>query len=151
MPEKQGAGMSFWFHGWIHPKSALSPSKFPLNRWTGLLLNLWTPRLPRAAWVIPLLIPDTRSWLRYGVGATRLNNLEVASGIVPSETSAVPNRSRSTTSVSARHRTGRRLSGAGVLNAEISEKQARSIKYQMTIARLPLAKEVDEFSSKTRL
>ena len=31
-------------------------------------------------------------------------------------------------------------------NAEISEKQARSIKYQMTIAKLPLAKEVDEFS-----
>ena len=33
-----------------------------------------------------------------------------------------------------------------LLNAEISEKQARSIKYQMTIAKLPLAKEVDEFS-----
>jgi DNA replication protein DnaC len=32
-----------------------------------------------------------------------------------------------------------------LLNAEISEKQARSIKYQMTIAKLPLAKEVDEF------
>jgi DNA replication protein DnaC len=32
-----------------------------------------------------------------------------------------------------------------LLTAEISEKQARSIKYQMTIARLPLAKEVDEF------
>ena len=33
-----------------------------------------------------------------------------------------------------------------LLNAEISEKQARSIKYQLTIARLPLAKEVDEFA-----
>lgn len=33
-----------------------------------------------------------------------------------------------------------------LLNVEISEKQARSIKYQMTIAKLPLAKEVDEFS-----
>ncbi|NIY71134.1 ATP-binding protein [Marivivens donghaensis] len=33
-----------------------------------------------------------------------------------------------------------------LLSAEISEKQARSIKYQMTVARLPLAKEVDEFS-----
>jgi len=33
-----------------------------------------------------------------------------------------------------------------LLNAEISGKQARSIKYQMTIAKLPLAKEVDEFS-----
>jgi DNA replication protein DnaC len=32
-----------------------------------------------------------------------------------------------------------------LLAAEISEKQARSIKYQMTIARLPLAKEVDDF------
>jgi DNA replication protein DnaC len=32
-----------------------------------------------------------------------------------------------------------------LLIAEISEKQARSIKYQMTIARLPLAKEIDEF------
>ena len=31
------------------------------------------------------------------------------------------------------------------LAAEISEKQARSIKYQMTIARLPLAKEIEEF------
>jgi DNA replication protein DnaC len=33
-----------------------------------------------------------------------------------------------------------------LLHAEISEKQARSIKYQMTIARLPLAKEIDEFA-----
>ena len=32
-----------------------------------------------------------------------------------------------------------------LLSAEISEKQARSIKYQMTIAKLPLAKEGDEF------
>ena len=32
-----------------------------------------------------------------------------------------------------------------LLQAEISEKQARSIKYQMTIARLPLAKEIGEF------
>jgi DNA replication protein DnaC/transposase len=32
-----------------------------------------------------------------------------------------------------------------LLNAEISEKQARSIKYQLTIAKLPLAKEIDEF------
>ena len=37
-----------------------------------------------------------------------------------------------------------------LLNAEISEKQARSIKYQMTIAKLPLAKEVDEFSFEDR-
>jgi DNA replication protein DnaC len=32
-----------------------------------------------------------------------------------------------------------------LLSAEISEKQARSIRYQITIAKLPLAKDVDEF------
>jgi DNA replication protein DnaC len=32
-----------------------------------------------------------------------------------------------------------------LLKAEISEKQARSIKYQLTIARLPLAKDIDGF------
>ena len=32
-----------------------------------------------------------------------------------------------------------------LLNAEITEKQARSVKYQMTIAKLPLAKEIEEF------
>src|SRR6202023_3955684 len=32
-----------------------------------------------------------------------------------------------------------------LLNAEINEKQARSIKYQLTIAQLPLAKDLDEF------
>jgi DNA replication protein DnaC len=32
-----------------------------------------------------------------------------------------------------------------LLTAEISEKQARSIKYQMTIAKLPLAKDLDDF------
>jgi len=32
-----------------------------------------------------------------------------------------------------------------LLKAEISEKQARSIKYQITIAKLPLAKEIDDF------
>lgn len=36
-----------------------------------------------------------------------------------------------------------------LLNAEISEKQARSIKYQMTIAKLPLAKELEEFDFET--
>ena len=33
-----------------------------------------------------------------------------------------------------------------LLNAEISEKQARSIKYQMTRAKLPLAKDIDDFT-----
>jgi DNA replication protein DnaC len=32
-----------------------------------------------------------------------------------------------------------------LLTAELSEKQARSIKYQIAIARLPMAKEIDEF------
>jgi hypothetical protein len=32
-----------------------------------------------------------------------------------------------------------------LLNAEISEKQARSIKYQLTIAKLPLATDLDDF------
>jgi DNA replication protein DnaC len=32
-----------------------------------------------------------------------------------------------------------------LLNAEVSEKQARSIKYQLTIAKLPLAKDLDGF------
>ena len=32
-----------------------------------------------------------------------------------------------------------------LLHAEISEKKARSIKYQMTVAKLPLAKELEEF------
>lgn len=35
---------------------------------------------------------------------------------------------------------------ADLLSAEISEKKARSIKYQMTIAKLPLAKEVEDFA-----
>ena len=32
-----------------------------------------------------------------------------------------------------------------LLTAEIAEKQARSIKYQLTIAKLPLAKDLDDF------
>jgi hypothetical protein len=35
-----------------------------------------------------------------------------------------------------------------LLRAEISEKQARSIRYQLTIAKLPLAKDVDAFTFK---
>src|ERR1700727_2619733 len=35
-----------------------------------------------------------------------------------------------------------------LLKAEISEKQARSIRYQMTIAKLPLAKDADDFAFK---
>ena len=32
-----------------------------------------------------------------------------------------------------------------LLQSEIAEKQARSIKYQMTIAKLPLAKDIEQF------
>jgi DNA replication protein DnaC len=35
-----------------------------------------------------------------------------------------------------------------LLKAEISEKQARSIRYQLAIAKLPLAKDVDDFTFK---
>jgi IstB-like ATP binding protein len=35
-----------------------------------------------------------------------------------------------------------------LLKAGISEKQARSIKYQLTVAKLPLAKDVDDFTFK---
>ena len=34
----------------------------------------------------------------------------------------------------------------GLLKAEIAEKQARSIKYQLTVAKLPLAKDIDDFA-----
>ena len=44
---------------------------------------------------------------------------------------------------------GRRLRGAPVrpvsVQAEVAEKAARSIKYQLTIAKLPLAKDLDNF------
>ena len=33
-----------------------------------------------------------------------------------------------------------------LLSAEIAEKQARSIKYQLTVAKLPLAKDIDDFT-----
>lgn len=32
-----------------------------------------------------------------------------------------------------------------LLSAELSEKQARSIRYQIAVAKLPLAKEIEEF------
>ena len=48
-----------------------------------------------------------------------------------------------TTAVKRRHEP--QLIIGDLLNAEISGKQARSIKYQMTIAKLPLAKELEEF------
>ncbi len=37
-----------------------------------------------------------------------------------------------------------------LLSAEIAEKQARSIKYQLTIAKLPLAKDLDGFDFSAR-
>src|SRR6202041_1233253 len=48
-----------------------------------------------------------------------------------------------TTAVKRQHEPQRVV--GDLLSAEINEKQARSIKYQLTIAKLPLAKDVDEF------
>jgi hypothetical protein len=48
-----------------------------------------------------------------------------------------------TTAVKRQHEPQRIV--GDLLTAEISEKQARSIRYQITIAKLPLAKDVDDF------
>src|ERR1700759_5340902 len=48
-----------------------------------------------------------------------------------------------TTTVKRQHEPQRVV--GDLLTAEISEKQARSIKYQITIAKLPLAKDIDDF------
>jgi DNA replication protein DnaC len=48
-----------------------------------------------------------------------------------------------TTGIKRRHEPPRII--GELLSAEIAEKQARSIKYQLTIAKLPLAKEIDDF------
>ena len=48
-----------------------------------------------------------------------------------------------TTAVKRQHEPQRIV--GDLLNAEINEKQARSIKYQLTIAKLPLAKDLDDF------
>src|SRR5438132_2617093 len=48
-----------------------------------------------------------------------------------------------TTGIKRRHEPPRIL--GDLLSAEIAEKRARSIKYQLTIAKLPLAKDIDEF------
>ena len=48
-----------------------------------------------------------------------------------------------TTGIKRRHEPLRIL--GDLLAAEIAEKRARSIKYQLTIAKLPLSKDVDDF------
>src|SRR5213078_1952012 len=48
-----------------------------------------------------------------------------------------------TTAVKRQHEPQRII--GDLLNAEINEKQARSIKYQLTIAKLPLAKDITDF------
>src|SRR6188472_285622 len=48
-----------------------------------------------------------------------------------------------TTGIQRRHEPPRIV--GDLLSAEIAEKQARSIKYQLTIAKLPLAKDIDDF------
>ena len=47
------------------------------------------------------------------------------------------------TGVKRRHEPSRII--ADLLTAEIAEKQARSVKYRMTIAKLPLAKDIEGF------
>ena len=49
-----------------------------------------------------------------------------------------------TTAVKRQHEPQRVV--GDLLSAEITEKQARSIKYQISIAKLPLAKDLDDFS-----
>jgi len=49
-----------------------------------------------------------------------------------------------TTGIKRRHEPPRIV--GELLSAEIAEKQARSIKYQLTIAKLPLAKDIDDFN-----
>src|SRR5881398_2416593 len=51
-----------------------------------------------------------------------------------------------TTGIKRRHEPPRIV--GDLLSAEISEKQARSIKYQLAIAKLPLAKDIDDFAFK---
>src|ERR1700751_2831866 len=48
-----------------------------------------------------------------------------------------------TTGIKRRHEPPRIV--GDLLSAEIAEKQARSIKYHLTIAKLPLAKHIDDF------
>jgi DNA replication protein DnaC len=48
-----------------------------------------------------------------------------------------------TTGIKRRHEPPRIV--GDLLSAEIAEKQARSIRYQLTIAKLPLAKDIDDF------
>ena len=48
-----------------------------------------------------------------------------------------------TTGIKRRHEPPRIV--GDLLSAEVAEKQARSIKYQLTIAKLPLAKDIDDF------
>ena len=48
-----------------------------------------------------------------------------------------------TTGIKRRHEPSRIV--GDLLSAEIAEKQARSIKYQLTIAKLPLAKDIGDF------
>jgi DNA replication protein DnaC len=48
-----------------------------------------------------------------------------------------------TTAVKRQHEPQRVV--CDLLKAEITEKQARSIKYELTIAKLPLAKDIDDF------
>ena len=53
-------------HGWIQPKSPLSSRKFPFNRWTGLLLYLWTRAVPAPIPRFPLPFRRPRPPVSHG-------------------------------------------------------------------------------------
>ncbi len=68
------------------------------------------------------------------------------SGVTPGEYSngaSGENHSAADSGIKRRHEPPRIV--GDLLSAEIAEKRARSIKYQLTIAKLPLAKDIDEF------
>lgn len=52
--------MSVLFHGWIRPETAFTARKFPFDRWTVLLLNLWT-RLVTVIDRVPSLVDCFRA------------------------------------------------------------------------------------------
>jgi len=96
--------------------------------------------------MVPILTdrPNTRLW----------RAICVADGELPSELSsfAAPQKSSYPTNAACRRArdsqgqvASRRPAAGDLLTAEIAEKQARSIKYQMTVAKLPLAKDIEDF------
>jgi DNA replication protein DnaC len=73
-----------------------------------------------------------RSQILAAMGELKLNGMKAAYDEVVS------------TAVKRAHEPSRVV--GDLLSAEIAEKQARSIKYQVTVAKLPLAKDIDDFA-----